>query len=93
MAKRCYKLLLWKAYFDKGFGLTNYLKYALLVFGWATNSVEQTIIIGIVWCIGCLILGKLWFKYKIVEVENEVQNHVNPFMREMRTALKIKTFK
>ena len=90
MGKKCYKLLLWKAYFDKGFSLTNNLKYALLVFGWATNDVKQTVIIGIGWCLMSLLIGKLWFKYKIVEVENEVQNHVNPFMQEVRAAIRQK---
>ena len=87
-AKKCYKVLLWKAYFDKGFSLTNYFKYILLVFGWATSSVNQTITIGLVWAIGCLILGRVWYKYKIVEIENEVANHFNPFMVEVRKAVK-----
>jgi len=84
MGMRLYRPLLWKAYFDKGFSLTNYFKYILLVFGWATSDVKTTVIIGIVWCFACLILGKIWFYYKLVDTENEIQNIVNPFMGEVR---------
>lgn len=82
--KKCYKILLWKAYFDKGFSLTNNLKYALVLFGWVTQSKTQTIAIAIIWAISSLIIGRLWYGYKIIEIENEVGNHVNPFAREMR---------
>jgi len=88
MGQKLYKLLLWKAYFDKGFGLTNYFKYALLLFGWATDDVGSTLKIGITWAIACLILGKIWFHYELIDTENEIQNNVNPFMREMRKAHK-----
>lgn len=87
MAQTSYKLLLWKAYFDKGFGLTNYFKYLLLVFGWATDDVRTTVIIGIAWAFSCLILGKIWFYFKLVDTEYEVQNNVNPFCNEVREAL------
>ena len=93
---RLFKTLLWKAYFDKGFSLTNYFKYALLLFGWATADVKTTITIGIVWCVVCLVLGRVWFHYKLVETEIEIVNLFDPFAREVRKSLrttKRETFK
>ena len=87
---RFFKTLLWKTYFDKGFALTNYFKYLLLVFGWATNDVKTTIIIGIVWCLVCVILGKMWFKYRLIDTELEISNIFNPFCRDMRNSVKRK---
>lgn len=84
---RFFKILLWKAYFDKGFALTNYLKYVLLVFGWATNDIKTTIIVGVSWCFSCLIIGKLWFKYRLVDTEQEINNLFNPFCHDVRNAL------
>jgi hypothetical protein len=87
---RLYKFLLWKAYFDKGFSLTNYLKYFLVLFGWATEDIKTTIIISAVWCLCCLIIGRLWFKFKLIETENEIANIFNPFCRDVRKHLKKK---
>jgi len=81
---RLYRPLLWKAYFDKGFGLTNYFKYILLLFGWATSDVRTTIIIGIAWAVGCLILGRLWFHYRLIDTEQEIINLFDPFANEVR---------
>ena len=84
MVTKIYKFCLWKAYFDKGFGLTNQFKYALVLFGWATSNVQTTLIIAIVWAISCLIIGRLWFHFRFIDAEHEVQNVVNPFVAEMR---------
>ena len=91
--KSSYKLLLWKAYFEKGWQITNYFKYVLVVFGWATNDVKTTILIGIVWVLCCFIVGKFWYKYKLINTEQEIQNRINPFVHEMRSNLKTKRFK
>jgi len=89
---RFYKALLWKAYFDKGYGLTNYFKYLLLAFGWATDDVKTTIAVGTLWAFSCLIIGRVWFHYKLIETENEVNNNFNPFQVEVRQAIKNKRF-
>jgi len=83
-----FRLLLQKAYFDKGFGLTNYFKYVLILFGWATDDVKNTIIVGILWIVSCWIIGRLWFRFKLVDIENEINNIFNPFQREVRQHLK-----
>lgn len=85
-----YKLLLLKAYFDKGFGLTSYFKYAF-AFGGIFNFIDgkTAIIIALVYIALCFILGYLWFKYKLIDVENDIQNQYNPFQREVRRKLKL----
>ena len=90
---KTYKAILWKAYFDKGFGLTNQFKYLIVLFGWATADVGMTLLIGILWFIACLIIGRLWFKFKLIDAEHEVQNVVNPFVNEMRSKFGVANIK
>ena len=84
---RLFKLLLWKAYLDKGFAQTNYFKYALLFFGWGTGDVETTLWIGVGWAFLCLIIGRLWFHYRLIDTEAEIVNLFDPFAREVRAKL------
>ena len=83
-----FKILMFKAWFDKGLNITNYFKYLIAFYGLASLNVKNTLIIGIVYCLFCLILGFLWYYYKIIETENEIGNIFNPFQREMREKLK-----
>lgn len=91
---RFYKLCLWKAYFEKGLGLTNvFLKIAMVVGISAIftigMSVLTTIMCGLVYCIFCFFLGAIWYKKGFADAENEVNNKVNPFVREMRKRLSV----
>lgn len=90
-----YYFLLWKAYFDKGFALTNYFKYALAFFGiFNLVSAKIAIVAIIIYLFSCLIIGWIWFKLGLTETENEIQNLFNPFQREVREVLrKRKAFK
>jgi len=90
MASKCYKILLWKAYLDKGWGLTSYIKYAIALFGVASLNAKATLILGCFYMFFCLILGKLWYYFRIIDVENEIANLFNPFAREVRGKLKIR---
>jgi len=81
---RGYKFCLIKAYFDKGIGLTNYLKYALFVFGAASKNVSSTLWLTFFYFIFCFILGYVWYKYQFILAEVEVGNRFNLFVREMR---------
>lgn len=83
------KYLIAKAYFDKGLGLTNYVKYLIAFFGVASLNVKSTMIIGSVYLILCYILGRLWYKFKLVETENEISNRFNPFVREVRENIRV----
>ena len=90
-----YKILLWKAYFDKGFGLTNYFKYLLGFYALASQEIIITLIIALIYSIICLVIGRLWYHYKLIETENEIGNIFNPFVKEMRNVVckKRKIFK
>ena len=86
---RLYKFCLWKAYFDKGLGLTNYIKYAVALFA-IKLPLKVGIIAGVGYAFLCLILGKIWYKYEIISTEVEIGNIINPFVKEMREKLNIK---
>jgi len=93
MALKCFKLLLHKTYFDKGWSLLNYIKYLIAFFGLASRDVKTTIIIGLVYGLVCYVVGMLWYKYKLIETETEIGNIFNPFVKEMRKTYKTEKFK
>lgn len=84
-----FRLLIAKAYFDKGYGLTNYFFKLVAVFGLTTSLVKETFMIILVYTCSCYILGRFWYKKKLVDMENEINNLFNPFQREVRKKLKI----
>lgn len=65
-------------------GLTVYFKTILLLFGILTLNVKWTIVIGICWAMNSFMIGWLWYKFKLTDAEHEVQNNVNPFVKQMR---------
>jgi len=84
MTPKHYKLMLWKAYFDKGYGVSSYFKYLIAFYGISSLDVMVTMIIALIYGFSCFFVGWAWYKYKLVDAECEVQNVVNPFVREMR---------
>jgi len=86
-----YRLCLWKAYFDKGRSVTNYFVFFLVLFGWYAFvkdlPVEITIILGVVYLMSCAFIGKFWYYHGFMEAEQEVTNHYNLFVIEMREKL------
>ena len=84
---RFWRLLLWKLYFNIGFGITNQFKYVILLFGWVSGEKATTIWIIVIYLTFCFILGKAWVHFKFIDTENEISNLVNPFQREIRKKL------
>ena len=76
--------LMFKRYFDTGYGITGYIKYLIALFGLSSLDVLNTLILGFVYAILCFVIGYLWYKKSFVEVDNEISNRFNLFMREMR---------
>ena len=85
--RKVYKYLLWKRYFDTGFSLTSYIKYAIALFGISSLDVKATMLIAVIYAVSCLVIGRLWYHYKLVEVDAEISNLFNPFQREVRAKL------
>lgn len=85
---RWYRILLLKAWFDKGLNLTNYMKYVVLLFGITANNAKATVIFALIYALSCPIIGFFWYKFKLVETENEINNQYNPFQREVRARLR-----
>lgn len=84
VSHRKFKFLLWKRYFDTGYSLTGYVKYAIALFGISSLDVSTTLTLGFVYALVCFAIGYLWYKYKFVEADNEISNRFNLFTREMR---------
>ena len=53
-----FKILLAKAYFDKGWSLTSYLKFAVALFAIKVPSNKLAISVGIAYGIFCYFLGR-----------------------------------
>ena len=82
-----FKILLLKAYLDKGMGLTYYVKYLIALFGISSLDVKTTMIISFVWIFLSFFIGWIWYKYKLVDTETEIGNLFNPFVKEMRSKI------
>lgn len=89
---RFYKILKIKAYFDRGMSILNYLTKALIVLGIgaAVQNYSITIIfyLSVLYGFLALFVGWAWFKFNLVDTENEIQNQFNPFCKDMRKKIK-----
>ena len=93
MNVKLYKIALHKRYFDTGFGVLNYVKYPLVLLGFAIPDVKSIILVALGYAIICYFLGWWWLNKGMTEAETEVGNRYNPFVQEMRKAFKNKRFK
>ena len=91
--KKFLKVALHKRYFDCGFGVLNYLKYPLVLLGFAIPQPKAIIAVAGLYAIVCYALGWWWLNKGMTEAETEVSNRYNPFVQEMREHLKSKRFK
>lgn len=91
------RLALWKAYFDKGYGIINYAKFFIVIMSAASINndlgitVVKTIIFAILYGLSCFFLGWWAFRYGFAKEEIEVQNRINPFVVEVRKSLNNRT--
>ena len=83
--KKYLKIALHKRYFDTGFGTLNYLKYPLVLLGFAVPDVQGIIITAGVYAVICYSLGWWWLNHGMAEADAEVSNRYNPFVKEMRS--------
>lgn len=83
-----FNFVLWKTYFDTGFGLTNYIKYAIALYGIVVSkelfNINKLLWIVVLYAISCFIIGYCWYRYGFKEAEIEVNNKFNLFVKEMR---------
>jgi hypothetical protein len=81
------KLLLWKRYFETGFGLLNYLKYPLVLLGIAIPNAEAIVFISIFYALFCFFLGWAWINSDFYRRDIELTNKYNIFVDEMRASI------
>ena len=83
-----YKFALWKAYFDRGFGVLGYLKYLIAILGFYSIfegiSIKYTLTGFVVYGVICFFIGWWWIRGGMADAEMEVNNRIDPFVREMR---------
>ena len=82
------RLLLLKYYFDKGFALTNNIKYLIGLFALyeviKLDNVKITVVLGAIWVCISFLIGWWWYRKDWNSAEIEIQNRINPFVKEMR---------
>lgn len=83
-----YKLLMFKRYFEQGYGLTNYLKYLIAFFGLASSNLKLTLALGILYVPVCFLLGWYWYNHGWIILDTEISNQFNLFCKEVRKKLK-----
>ena len=83
-----WKFLLWRRYFETGYALTAYIKYLIALFGISSLNVSKTITIAFIYAIICFFIGFFWYKWKFAELDNEISNRFNLFVKEMREKIK-----
>lgn len=76
--------MLFKAYFDQGYALTNYFFKLVAVFGLTTQRAKETFIILFFYTILCYFIGRFYFFLGLKETEIEINNRFNPFAKEVR---------
>lgn len=81
---RGYDFFLNKAYFDKGYGFTNYIFKLIAVFGLTSQELMTTIWILGFYSLFCYFFGRWLYNSKLVLAETEVSNRFNLFVQEMR---------
>lgn len=82
-----YRVALWKAYFDKGFALTNYFKYLIAFYGFSSLNVKYTLVVAGIYGVFCFFFGWWAIRYGFASAEHEIQNQINPFQMEVRRKL------
>jgi len=89
--------MLWKKYFDTGYGLTGYFKIFIALFGadliFNKNNINLVLLLGVIYGICCFLIGWVWLRFGFYEAENEIGNRFNPFQKEVRRKLNGKKFK
>lgn len=83
-----YKLVKGKSYFERGYGITHYVKYLIAYFGLASNNLNLTMVLGLAYVPVCFIIGWWWYNHGWQVLETEVGNEFNLFVKEMRDKLK-----
>ena len=94
--KHSKKIPLWmwmKGDFDRGYGLTSYVRTLIYLFGLSSRDVGITLIVGVAYGFFAYSFGHFWRMKKLTDKENEMNNLLNPFQKEVRKHINGKRFK
>lgn len=81
------KICLYKRYFDTGLGLTNYAKYFLVLFAFASRDIITTMVMATAYGIACFFMGWAWLNSEFYKADTELTNRYNIFVDEVRLKL------
>ena len=87
MELRGFRILLWKRYFDTGFGLLNYVKYLIMFIGLngvLQNNINFAMGLVVLYAVICFFTGWAYINYGFWETEQEIINRFNPFQQQIR---------
>lgn len=87
MKGKKYKFIVLKGYFEKGYALTNYIKYIIALFGISSLDVRLTLILGVVYGLSCFLIGWGWYVWDFQDMENDFFNKYNPFVKNVERKL------
>lgn len=84
-----YRLAIQKFYFEKGYSLSHYFFKAAAVVGIAAGDAKSTLIMALAYGAFCYLLGRWAYNSGFSQAEIEVNNKIDPFVKEMRKKRKI----
>ena len=83
-----WRLLLHYTYFSIGYGTLSIVKYFWLIVAGGSlvggTGAKLGIILGFIYCIICYFFGMYWYENGLAEIQQEIGNRVNPFVRQLR---------
>lgn len=82
---KLYRLLLQVKYVELGTSKMSYLRYA--VAGSFLSGINTGLLFTTIFGIVGYIIGRVWFKKGVVNLENEIANQFNNFQKEMRSII------
>lgn len=87
-----HRVLLVRKWFNHGNGIFDIGKWFIAFFGLASSNLKLTLIFGIAYVFLCLIFGWAYMKW-FMHIDMEIDNKINPFIKEVRRKLNGKRFK
>ena len=81
-----YKVALWKAYFEKGYSITSYVKYLIAIIGITGVPAKYLLPLFFVYGASCFLIGRWVYRSGFADAEKEVTNKIDPFVKQMRNS-------
>ena len=91
IATKKYRFRLQMRYFEYGNSMIGYVKWLIAFWGITTVDFVTTFMFAFAYAIICYTTGRLLFKLRMPEVENEISNQFNLISKQLRKDMKDKS--